>query len=1344
MKYILYILFFIGTFLMPCHAQYSRLFTIGDGLSSSLINNIYQDSRGYIWISTRDGLNRYDGAKVVKYKPLKNDSTTLLSNNVSSVYEDSVGHIFVLSNKGLQTYDYATDKFKTLALSDSRYNNKCIFGGYDKSLLIGTSGYGIKSLKFDSDGNAIIETLDNDYNGFNVNSMIDDNEGNLWIATESHGLIMRKKDGNECIFFKDKANPALSPVNLCVKDNYGNIYVSLLTDGAYVYDKQNNKFNKIYSAFSPVTSMIQRGDALLIGTDGDGIVSYNIKTKEISKAEILISDTNLAESKIHSIITDNYGNLWIGIYQKGVAFVPFKTDEFNYIGYRSTRKNNIGDKSVTAIECNENGDYLIGTDNDGLYLLDNEFNLIRHFSPRSMSSNVPNTVMCVYRDSDNRIWIGSYLNGLSYLDKDNQRFNHVSFEKNGFYNVDRVYSITEDNERRLWIGTMGSGLFYIDLSAPNIISEHLYDTNLNESLNKWINSLYYSRDDNVLYICTVDDVRCLDVSTGKYIKTTPISKGGTITSINQDIKGNIWVGTMDGLKVFNNKLESLLDEYDVADGLPSNNIASVILDDSGNVWVSTSMGIVKFDETTHKFVSFSASGGSYNNEFSMGASYKDEQGNLYFGGTSGIVYFNPDKIKFEPMNCNVRITAFYLHNEAVNQSTMSGHYNVLDNEISKAKEINLTHSDNYFAIEFATDNYSISHDFEYSINNGVWNSVQQGVSRVYFSNLPVGKYKFMVRCKNASASSSVRTLYINIHPVWYMTLPAQIIYIILILSIIAFVLYQVKLKYLARQEMLKHKMQEEANEAKLQFFINISHEIRTPMSLILSPLHKLISTDNDSERQKNYSLIERNAERILNLINQLMDIRKIDKQQMKLRFSEVEVISFIKDLKDLFAYQADSKGVKVNVVSEMERLYVWLDPNNFDKIIFNMLSNSFKHIPECGEINIYVKSGTDNSIPYPLNNYVEIKIEDNGTGIKESEIEHIFERFYQITDDETYTRGTGIGLHLTMSLVKLHYGTISVANNVGKPGCHFIIRIPLGNSHLKEEEKYIHAAVQSHKVSDDIKYVAEETKEKTVKKNVRKKYTVLVVDDDDEVRNYLLAELGGMYKTIACSNGKQALDIIMSASADIVLSDIMMPEMDGMSLLRKIKQNINTNHIPVVLLTAKNTETDNIEGLSFGADAYLTKPFNIDIVKITIENLLKNREVLRNNYSGNQEQASNVVCPMPESADDKLMKKVMKAITDNISNPELNVEMIASQVGISRVHLYRKLKELTNQSTRDFIRNIRLKQAATMLTSEKNYNVSEIAMAVGFSNATYFSNAFKELYGVSPSKYAELHNQMQS
>ncbi len=1127
-----------------CKGQFCKLYSTHGDISSSMINHIYQDSKGYIWVSTEDGLNKYDGAKFVNYKNHFNDSTSLLGNHVYRTFQDAKGNLYVLSIKGLQIYNYKSDSFITINKSNSsyEYNNKSIAQLSDGSILIGTSGYGIKELSFNDSGNFQVKDWNTSLIGHTINDIMEDHKGNIWICTEYHGVV--RIDKNKKIHHYTLGKPYGNQfINCCTEDSNGNIYAGTSGRGVFIYNQEDDTFHQIFHSSFPIKVFKQNNNLMLIGIDGEGIVAYDISKKSIANTDFYIDNINIKKSKVHSLLTDSSNNLWIGIYQKGVAFIPSQANMFNYIGNFSSIRNYIGSNCITALcETTDKGKLIVGTDNDGIYLLDKNYNFIQHLT-QDKNPDVPPTVMCLFEDSNKKVWIGSYLSGISLFDSQTNKLSKTSLRNNEGNEITKVYRFVEDPHKRLWIGTMGTGLYYVDLPASS-------------------------------------------------------------------------------------------------------------------------------------------------------ASYSD----------------------------------------------LKAH------QALSEKEINLSHYDNSFYIEFATDNFISPQNYLYSMNNGTWNSLPKGSSRVSFSNLPVGKYEFKVKAINGTSESKIKTIVINIHPAWYNSGLAWVIYILIIISIIAIFIHQAKEKYRVRQEMLKHKHLEEINESKLQFFINISHEIRTPISLIISPLQKLISTDNDSERQKSYSLIERNAQRILNLINQLMDIRKIDKNQMKLSFTEVDLISFINDIKNTFAYQAAAKGAKLNIITQMESLKVWLDPNNFDKVIFNLLSNSFKHIQNEGEINIYINSVNNSSNVYPLNNYAEIIIEDNGTGIKESEMERIFERFYQISDDRSRSKGTGIGLHLSMSLIKMHHGTITVKNNENKSGCSFTIHIPLGCSHLSTEELYQNSnkniseqpSIEDQPLQHIPASIEEnENSEDGTKKVIRKKHSILIVEDEDEIRNYLLTELGSHFRVLSCSNGKEALDLIMHHMPDLVLSDIMMPEVNGITLLRKLKQNIKTNHIPVILLTAKNSEKDYIEGLSLGADAYIAKPFNLDILITTIENLIKNREILRNNFSGKQEQNDNIEVAQPQSADEKLMQKVLKVINKNLNNPDLNAEMIAAEVGISRVHLYRKLKELTNQSTRDFIRNIRLKQAEILLKSEKNYSMSEIAQLVGFNNTTYFSNAFKELYGVSPSKYTE-------
>lgn len=1339
MKYRVFIFSLLCLAIICAEAQYSRLFTVENGLSSSLINNLYQDFRGNMWISTGYGLNKYDGAKFVKYISEAGDSTTLLSNEVYYVFENA-DSLFVLSNSGLQLYDYSTDSFRTLLYSSNGYNNKCIMKRKDGTILIGTSGYGLKVLNISSDGEAHATDFKEKYKDYYINSIVEDNSGNLWIGTEYNGLIRIDSNGNE-VCYKQICGENLNSVNICSLDSIGNVYISSVGSGVYVYDSINSSFSKIYSTNYPITSIVQRGGILFFGTDGDGIIFYDTALRKTDKAEVLISETDMSSSKVSSMLIDNYGNMWVGVLHKGVVFFPAKTNRFGYIGSRSTLKNSIGDKCVTSICHDGKGNLIVGTDNDGIYVLDGNYNQITHLSPRSSSPEAPNTVMCLYRDSRDRVWVGSYLKGLSLLS--GNTFTYIPFGKYGYHNADRVYSITEDDNSRLWIATMGSGLYYIDLNTSFKVSDILRtesgELNVNDGTNRWISTLHYSASGH-LYVGTVDGARCLDLKNGNYTTHSPVLEGFSINSITPDSCGNVWIGTIDGIKVFDSTLKSQLRSYTTADGLPSNNIASIISDASGNIWVSTNLGIARFDSSVGKFSPFRNSDGLYNNEFSRGASCNDGS-TIYLGGTNGIVYFRPDEIRSSSSEGNIRFTGFYLNGRLVDGTTKSGNYNVLADTRTGYSHIELAHYDTSFTIEFATDNYAIPHNFEYSMNYGPWIALQPGTSRVSFSNLPVGEYSFRARSRGSSTPSISDVLFITIHPAWYASLAARLVYLLLLVSVVSFVLYQIRLRYQANRKMLEHKLREDANEARLQFFINIAHEIRTPMSLIISPLHRLISSDTDSHRQKDYSIMERNAERILTLVNQLMDTRKIDKGQMKLTFSEVDLVSYIRDAADIFSWQAGMKGVKLNILPQTEMLNAWIDPNNFDKIILNLLSNSFKHVSSDGEINIRISCS--NSTATSPDKHIEINVEDNGPGIPEGEIDHIFDRFYQISADATGKCGTGIGLHLAMSLAKLHHGSLTVKNNTPRPGCTFTLCIPWGREHLKDEETVDNRLQHiTHVVPLPPASLCESTSPAaTSAQPPRKRHTLLIADDDSQITDYLAESFASTYRVIVCSDGKEAFDTITTSPPDIVLADVMMPRMDGITLLKKIKQNIHTNHIPVVLLTALNTADDNIEGLSCGADAYLTKPFDLRLVATTIENLLRGREILRNNFSGNQDQEHRMVYIKPESADDRLLKKVMDAINRNIGNPNLNVEMIAAEVGISRVHLYRKLKELTNQSTRDFIRNTRLRQAEVLLMSGKDYSISEIALLTGFSNTTYFSNSFKDLYGMSPSKYVELHKQ---
>jgi len=569
---------------------------------------------------------------------------------------------------------------------------------------------------------------------------------------------------------------------------------------------------------------------------------------------------------------------------------------------------------------------------------------------------------------------------------------------------------------------------------------------------------------------------------------------------------------------------------------------------------------------------------------------------------------------------------------------------------------------------------------------------------------------------------------------------------LLVLGIVNYILSRMR----HRREIMKREHAEQLNEAKLQFFINISHEIRTPMTLIINPLEKLLAEKKGGEVQKTYLMIYRNAQRILRLINQLMDIRKLDKGQMFMKFRETDMVGFIDDVMLTFDYMARKKKIHFSFEHAMPQLKVWVDMNNFDKILMNIFSNAFKYTPEQGEITVSLSTGRDATRRDPLKEYFEITVTDSGIGLDREKIERIFERFYQIDNDVTKSNfGTGIGLHLSRSLVELHHGIILAENREDAPGSRFVIRIPLGSAHLRTDElEDVEALITPHAVlvkpeKTDLEEVFEEEEgeeDEEGKKigKAKNRMRILIVEDEEEILSYLKEELEGDYRIMTRKNGREAYDTILADTPDLVISDIMMPEMDGLSLCRKIKQNTNVNHVPVILLTAKSKPEDTMEGMATGADAYMVKPFNTELLKSTIANLLANRKLLKSKFSGAQQQEDKVQKLSMKSADEILMSKIMKVINENLSNPDLNVEMLAANVGLSRVHVHRKLKELTNLSARDFIKNIRLQQAAALL-KEKKLTVSEVAYATGYTNLSHFSSSFKEVHGMSPKEYMLAH-----
>ena len=966
----------------------------------------------------------------------------------------------------------------------------------------------------------------------------------------------------------------------------------------------------------------------------------------------------------------------------------------------------------------------MSSDKDGLYCLDTKGQVVKHFK-----EGFPATILSMAEDKQGRIWIGTFKEGCGWIDSQTLTYHPYPLPQGRAVSV---FGLRTDRKGQLWLATMGYGLLRLDAETGEVKSYTQQgdagdNPKVNSLTNNYISQVDLSPDGRRIYVATTMGVCALDLEKDSWLTTF-----GGKNCMNYGTPARVALLCYD-LKTHKTHVHAM------ESGLADNGISSIEQDHQGNLWISTDHGLCRLDPKTGQTSNYFVDNGLQSNEFSDGASFMAPNGQMIFGGLGGITWFKPQDIKERDWHAEVKLTGFWVDGEPVTPATMSGLWQVVDTTVIAANRFVLASSDNSFALQLSTLTYDNPEHivYRYRINREGWVRMQPGVNEITFSHMQPGNYDFCVVAEQNGIDTPERCFTVVIHAPWYRTPLAYIVYLLVIAAVLWRYLRFRRRKEQDRLRLQEHIHAEEMADAKLKFFMNISHEIRTPMTLIVAPLLSLIKQDDDPHRRSIYETIRRNAERILGLINQMMDLRKIDKGQMQMHMCETELISFIGDIHMLFDQQAKAKNIRFTYEHDTQMLPVWIDRQNFDKVIVNLLSNAFKFTPTGGQIAMSVTHD---------DRQVHIAIKDTGEGIPEDKLDRIFDRFYQTpsmaNDRKT---GTGIGLDLTRSLVELHHGTIVAHNNKDGAGCEFVVTIPLGNEHLKPEEIITEKQDVSHAVSLIDEEVVSHPDVVGELPKVGRRQRIVIVEDDTEIRDYLAAELSSDYDVSMADNGRAGLSEVLKLMPDLVISDIMMPEMDGNELCSKIKGNPATNHIPVILLTAKSRDEDQLEGLEMGADAYVMKPFNLDILRRTIVNLIHTHQMLRLKYGRNDQLEEQVDQVKMKSPDDQLLDRVMKVINKNISNSDLSVDGIAEEVGISRVHLHRKMKELTGQTPHDFIRNIRLKQAAKLLSSQ-NMNITEVMYACGFNNAASFSTIFKKFYGMSPREYmnAKPHSDQRS
>lgn len=1323
MKYV-YLLSILSFFcLSKLSAQHNRPFTMKDyrmtELSSNLINKIIQDSNGYIWVATDYGLNKFDGIKYTQYLHLEEDSTSLLSNNVKTLMIDKNGILWIGTNKGIQCYNSLENSFKTISFPENlSLHVSNIIELHDGQMWVTTAGSGVFSINRDNlTAEPLVEVtrLTGDFIAY----VYQDKEKYIWFGINDKGLIQMNPVTKKTKKFTTPNIPSNSIICMLEDDN-DRLLMSTSKSVSY-FERNSQKFIPLewdgQPGYGITDMMLSHNGTVFISTTtkGQGVKYIDKISRKVLTYTNPTNSIAINTAKIYTLLEDRDKNLWLGCFMKGLLVIPNKSTQFNFWSIINSQ-NQLGNL-ITSI-CKDHEGYIWGTvDRVGVLKLNNKGEVVKQFTD-------VDDIISIVEDSKNNLWIGSYSKGLAKLDRNTGECNFLNIPYYGY-----MKTIREGRDNLLYISTFGAG--FIQYNPQTGIHKQYNmrqeDPQKGRLGNDWITSILCDSK-GLIWFAHYKGVSCFDPSQNRFIpiKHDSILSNQICLSIMESNDGNIWLGTYNGLFSIDRATQDIKN-YTVKDGLSSDVICGLAQDKEGNIWCSTFQGINQIKIKDNKIINYYIGNGLFDKIYNRGVYFQGADGIIYWGGNNGITSFYPENIITPSYEHEILTTNLYVHNQSVNINTLSGGKHIIDSEILSAKEFKFSYEDNTFTFEFSTmdfiDPENIYYEYRLKELSSEWSSTLPGINQVTYNHLNPGKYTLEVKAGKFGAFSQPKQFSIIISPPWYKSTWAYAFYLFLILIFGVLIV-----------NLIRKKRNEQINESKLQFFINISHEIRSPLTLIISPMEKLLKSNFDTETMQTLQNMHRNANRILGLVNQLLDIRKLDKGQMKLRFSKTDMVGFIKELFDVFEYQSVRRNIQFTFQHQDDNLEVWIDRNNFDKILMNILSNAFKYTPDGGEINVSLATGVDNSVWGPLQKYMEISIVDSGIGLEEGKIEKIFDRFYQGQNQETFTTvGSGIGLNLARTLVLLHYGAITAKNREGATGSCFTIRIPLGNQHLRKDE-IADQASDSRPLLNQRTFIENVANEKSESYRRRTNYKILIIDDEEEIRDFLSQELGELFKVITAVDGVDGLQVAIDRQPDLIISDVMMPNMDGLNLVKRLKNNNNVSHIPIILLTSKAEYQDRIQGLDRGADAYLSKPFNIEELIVTINNLILNRRLLKGKFSGAQDQEDKIKPIDFKSGDDILMERVVTVINENISNTELNVNMLASQVGLSRSQLHRRMKDMTGISPVDFIKNIRLKQAANLLR-EKKMDVSLVAYSVGFTNQSYFSTMFKKLYGISPTEY---------
>lgn len=1291
-----------------------RHYKVEEGLSYNAVICSYQDKKGFLWFGTKDGLNRFDGNNFKTFRHDPDEPATIGNNFIKTLHEDKNGKLWVGTGKGLYSFDPHSETFKL-------FNNTLT----DEIKDIETDDYsnlwyilGRELYKFN------FKTGKTTKHGDNYTSICKTADGHIWTATSS-GKLRRYVFRNNSFESFDLFNKSEAVTNKWIEEIYDtgkqSILVGTANQGAKLFDIKLKTYSDLPLHNPDQTAIYVRnfthyaGDEYWIASES-GIFTYNLKTNAVANLRKQKDNPySLSDNAVYTFTKDREGGIWAGTYFGGINYCPKQSISFEKF-FPKNDNHSISGNVIREICQDQYGNFWIGTEDAGLNKFNPKTGKFIHFYPSADLTSISHSNVHALLADGKYLWIGTYEHGLNKLEISSGKVvkRYTAGLAPGMLKSNFIVTAYKTRESEILIGTW-NGLFRYNQATDDFTQLRFIPSNAR---------IYSIIEDHYgkIWVCTKGNgVYWYDPATqtgGNYTynPNNPGSLSGIIVNnVFEDSNYNLWFATEDGgLNKFNNKTHQFK-HYNTKTGFPVNFIFKALEDDHRNLWVTTSRGLVCMNLTTEKIRVFTQVNGLLSNQFNYNSGYKDKSGKLYFGSVNGLISFNPEQFTKSMYIPPVYITSFQVANKEL---PVDKDKSPLKKSILFTDKIVLSYSQSTFSLDFSALTYTAPEMTEYAYKmEGLdkdWTYLKTN-RKVYFTQLDAGRYTFLVKASNNNGDWNVNpaNLVIEVLPPFYASLWAYTIYALITAILIYYLVHyyhkRTELKNIRRMAVLENEKEREIYQAKIEFFTHITHEIRTPLTLIKGPFEVIKKSEDLPEIKGHIKSMEKNTDRLLKLTNQLLDFRKTESRIYSLNFIKINAAKLLEETHYMFKNAAERKNIALNLIIPSKQFYVYADVEALTKILSNLFSNAIKYAEKYIEVTLF---------PEHINHpdfYIEVK--NDGYIIPFAMKDNIFKPFYRLNEARNEL-GTGIGLPLARSLAELHNGTLELLNSHPKRFNVFRLTLPI---HQKEEF--------------DLDGIASD--ERTIKTSIIKstqpdKPIVLVVEDNSEIQNFIANELSSAYTVFTAFNGKDAFEIIFKNNIQLIVSDIMMPEMDGLELCRELKSNLNYSHIPLILLTAKDTHRSKIEGLELGADAYIEKPFSPAHLKIQISNLIDNRNKIKDHFANSPLVHIKTMAYSKE--DEKFLGKLMDVILQKMHEPKFDIDQLASAMFMSRTTLFRKIKAISNLTPNEMIHIARLKRAAELL-AEGNYKIYEVSDTLGFSSQSNFARLFQKQFGMSPSEY---------